>query len=952
MDDEVPPPETSVVLDGLLFRCELVVYISKGGQVKDVRLRGPLRGTRQETLKDCIELRDAAVQGGQDSKLINVREKRKELEAIVWTAEDLSDDLLEGAEGPAALPASVPATNIDEPERTVEHACTKPGDATRVDIEERVSAMKQDHNLDDAAAVKLVSVFRERAKLGCDLRKDFDELNQHLAASNKPSALVSMKLAELRDGRAIGPCKFAGGRKDAGAAKKLAGSVRTFSAEEAQAQRAEPAHRPVGPNWRKPGTLCRLPADEGDWLVHERQESGGKYRPWLFFNGDTGRYFQEKDSGVGYIGVGVPHDPRDHALTIRASSASLPSRAGKKLDMAVLLPELHKTGAILKQPLEFLDRPASLFVLCDGLRNTSAATEFCVKKFHSLLLPRLSARATEWEDFELADILREATEVLDSLLLDAPVRFAGCGFAVALLVGTRLVVGSLGATRCLLCGPASQGPQGRAKHQDEPWAARLLGGGTVHTAASREECMRIASAGDRLLEQGGCGHGAVAGMLHPRSASQAAMEAASNDQDRELLRVSRATNPFAALGLAAADLQEGAAAVRRIFRKRSLAVHPDKVSEAMKTRAVAAFAKLEAATTAVEAMLQADASATALVAELFAAHDGSWTEADPAAAARLLGVPEGCSAPVLQEATRQRFHGPLSRLQEACPKEVKQLLKILEGAEAAVLRGTALWTPPEADAAVGVTRALGCADLKAPSPLLATGLATQVVELEPGGPCAVVLLADGARGLRDEDVALRLQRHRGRPRAAALQLALDAAAAAESSGAGPEPRAGGEAVGTVCAYVEPLAAAGPAPAGPTGGPAAKRPKTGGGKPSERVRVSHVLLRWAGLKGADVEERPGFPAPKRNQTEAEQELLALLAELSAGDPKTRAARFKTAVLKRSECPSALNVPYADLGWLERGVAEPALEAAAFDTSVGDLSDIVLTPRGVHLLYRLA
>jgi len=932
MDEDLPPPETSVVLDEGRPRCELVVYVLKDGRVKDVRLRGPLRESRREALKDCVELRKAAEKGGGDPTLHKVREKRQDLETTTWTEKDLGGRQLDGAEGRAKVqPRS---------DQVVKQAMAEAREAARaasapvggpVDIVARISELAQTHGLDESSAIKLTGAFHDRQKLGCNLHKDFLELNQHLAASNRPSALVSMKLAEFRTGKAIGPCHYSGGRKDAGAARGLV--VRKLAVEEMQSQTVEPAFKPVGPNWTKPGNLCRLPEEAGDWLIHERQMPDGKYRPWLFFNGDTGRYYQEKDSGDGHIEVGVPHDPKKHALSVKASSASLPSEVGKKLDMAVLLPELHKTGAILKQPLEFLDRPASLFLLCDGLRNTGAASEFCARKFHTFVLPRLGARATEWEDFELADILREAAEGLDGMLLASPSRFAGCGLAVALLSGNRLVVGTLGATRCLLCMPPAQAPERRLRAAVPEWTARLLAGDDVHTPANKDERMRIASMGDRIL-----GQGAAGAVLHPRSASQASLEAAADDQQREFLRVAQATNSFAALGLTSTDLQEGSVAVRRVFRKRSLAVHPDKASEAMQAFAVAAFAKLEAATKVVEAMLQTDASAAALVAELFAQQDRDWLEADPSVAASFLGVPEGSSVAAVQEAVRQRFHGPLSQLQEICPKEIAQALKILEAAEASVVRGApALWMPAEADVAVAVTRALGCGDLKAPVPLLSTGLATQVVALEPGSRCALALLADGARGLSDAKVAALLQRQKGRPRAAALQLAL----AAGSGGCGTS----GEAVGTVCAYLD---LDGPSEADGAM-PEAKRAKT---ETTKRVRVSHVLLRWAGLKGADREERPGFPPPKRSQAEAEQELLGLMEELIAGDPKTRGARFKAAVLKHSECSSALNVPHADLGWVAVGEADPSLEAAAFATALGDISDIVVTPRGAHLLYRLA
>mmetsp|Transcript_101130 Transcript_101130/g.326416 ORF Transcript_101130/g.326416 Transcript_101130/m.326416 type:complete len:448 (+) Transcript_101130:123-1466(+) len=84
------------------------------------------------------------------------------------------------------------------------------GPGRSIDIEERISELARRHRLDEAATARLASVFHDRSRLGCDLSRDFEELNEHLAASNKPSALVSMKLADLRAGRAIGPCKYAG----------------------------------------------------------------------------------------------------------------------------------------------------------------------------------------------------------------------------------------------------------------------------------------------------------------------------------------------------------------------------------------------------------------------------------------------------------------------------------------------------------------------------------------------------------------------------------------------------------------------------------------------------------------------------------------------------------------------------------------------------------------------
>lgn len=865
--DDTPPPETSVVPDGGRLRCELVVYICKGGLVKDIRLRGPARASHREALKDCIELRNAAVKNNNDPSLKKVRDKRQELEDITWTEKDLGGRQLESAEGPAR------ATGAAQPKSD---AKVLKGFAAQVQTQQQRA--QQEHRQALAQAAR-----EEEEKRRSDERR------------------------------------------------------RQIEIEKLQKQARK---KPVGPNWKKPGQMCRLPNfggkfPEDAWLIHERMESSGKYRPWLFFNNITGKYYEEKDASNTVISIGIPHDPQEHPLTVKVNSASLPSPAGKKIDMTVLLTDLHKTGFLVKQPLEFLDRPASLFVLCDGLRNTSAASEFCAKRFHSMLLPRLSARVSEWEDFELVDILGEASEALDALLLEAPARFAGCSLAMALLVGARLLVGSLGGTRCVLATPSEtrsvRAPGRGTAAAAAPWTARPLTGGSVHTVGNADECLRVESVGNRLLG-GGAGS-----ELHARSAKLGSLEALADDKQRELTRISRATSAFAALGIESSDLQEGPAGVRKIFRRRSLAVHPDKVGETLRPRAIAAFAKLEASAKAVEAALQIDPTATALLLDVCAAHDNKWLAADAESAAALLQVEQSCDKGKARESVKRRFHNSFSRLQEVCPREVAHALKVLDGAVDAAARGTQLWTPSEEDEAIRVTRALGCSDLKAPAALLSTGLATEVVPLRPGMSCGLALLADGARDLADAEVALILQRHQGRPRAASLRIAINGAAALHDG----EPP--GEPVGTICAYFD-------FPGAPGSGsmPEAKRARTMG-KP-QRVRVSHLLLKWAGLP-ADPDMRPDVPLPTRSQQEAERELLELLEELQSKSHKEHGALFKAAVVKRSECASALNVPYADLGWIDRGMAEPALESVAFDTPVDCLSDIAVTSRGAHLLYRL-
>lgn len=688
-------------------------------------------------------------------------------------------------------------------------------------------------------------------------------------------------------------------------------------------------HEPVGPNWKKPSSFAQLPKVSGHpdnaWLMHERQDAKGKYYSWLFFSKMTGQYYRVNESGSGYSPMGIPHNPWASPVNVRVGSASIFSDEGNKtkLDLTVLLPDLQKTGFLLKQPLEFLDKPASLFVLCAGLRNTGAASEFCAKRLHTLLLPKLSSRASVWYDYELTELFSDTVNALDKLLLESPACFAGCSIAVALLAGCRLVVGSMGSLRCLLCRPgvAKASTASARSSAPAPWVARPVGGSRAKIANQPE------SEEDKVY--GG-------------SACTEALEAITDDWEREALRVTRAVNSFAVLGVGSEDLQAVSKSVRSIFRRRSLILHPDKVGEERRQRTTALFSKIETAVDVVDSMLQTDSAATDLLAQIHTTHDEGRLAADPSVAAKLLGVVEGCGAAKAKKAAKDKFDVPLSRLQSVAREDVERAMKILDIACDTVARATQLWTPAVADVGVCVRHALGCKDLKVPAPLLDSKFSVEILQLALGEAAGLVFVADSAASLTDSEIARRLSEHSpGRPRAAALRVALDAAEAAMQS---EKPER--EMTSVVCAFFNDETLIG----GSSDSMVPKRAKIG--KP-DRVRVSHVLLRWAGLKGADDYVRPGFPPPTRTQAEAERHLLELAEELlKPRDPKTLGARFKGWVLTMSECSTALNVPHADLGWVDPGVYEQTLEIAAFDTPVGGLSDVLVTTRGAHLMYRLA
>jgi len=133
---------------------------------------------------------------------------------------------------------------------------------------------------------------------------------------------------------------------------------------------------------------------------------------------------------------------------------------------------------------------------------------------------------------------------------------------------------------------------------------------------------------------------------------------------------------------------------------------------------------------------------------------------------------------------------------------------------------------------------------------------------------------------------------------------------------------------------------------------AKRPRQAEAAAPSRIRCRHILLKHRELKQpTDTVRRKRV---ERSREEAEERLRGLLAELLAD-----AGRFPQLARKHSECSSCLKggEQAGDLGWITRGVrgaggVSKEVEEAAFVLAVGELSDLVLSEAGVHLLQRIA
>jgi peptidyl-prolyl cis-trans isomerase C len=100
------------------------------------------------------------------------------------------------------------------------------------------------------------------------------------------------------------------------------------------------------------------------------------------------------------------------------------------------------------------------------------------------------------------------------------------------------------------------------------------------------------------------------------------------------------------------------------------------------------------------------------------------------------------------------------------------------------------------------------------------------------------------------------------------------------------------------------------------------------KEPERVKASHILLK---VDPSDTEEM---------KTEKREKLQSVLEEIRNG------ADFAEMAKTHSECPSAPKG--GDLGFFERGRMVPDFEQAAFALNVGEMSDIVETDFGYHII----
>jgi peptidyl-prolyl cis-trans isomerase C len=105
---------------------------------------------------------------------------------------------------------------------------------------------------------------------------------------------------------------------------------------------------------------------------------------------------------------------------------------------------------------------------------------------------------------------------------------------------------------------------------------------------------------------------------------------------------------------------------------------------------------------------------------------------------------------------------------------------------------------------------------------------------------------------------------------------------------------------------------------------------------EQVRVSHILIK---PKYVDPNVDPNAD-PNEAKAAAKAKAENLLKQIKDG------ADFAELAKANSDCPSAPNG--GDLGFVPKGETTPAFEKAAFELQVGQVSDVVETEYGYHII----
>ncbi|WOL16769.1 hypothetical protein Cni_G25557 [Canna indica] len=114
--------------------------------------------------------------------------------------------------------------------------------------------------------------------------------------------------------------------------------------------------------------------------------------------------------------------------------------------------------------------------------------------------------------------------------------------------------------------------------------------------------------------------------------------------------------------------------------------------------------------------------------------------------------------------------------------------------------------------------------------------------------------------------------------------------------------------------------------------------------AEQVRASHILIKHEGSRRkASWKDPDGRIISATTRDDAVRQLLALRDSIVSGKE-----RFQDIAARYSDCSSAKRG--GDLGRFGRGQMQKPFEEITYALKVGEISDIVDTDSGVHIILR--